>query len=207
MVKCIFSLGLVDKKLFLPFLVSINQIVVNLIDYFYEKNGMKTSDIIDSFADSIGPMFILLIPYLFKYKSPIPLKEAIFNKTNIKYQGILWGVNILLLIFIMSSSLIVDTGNLNNPHVNILCTKEAIEMIFLIIITIFFLKYRYYRHHILSLILFCISTIIIDILLNNYKEGLFTQKAGKIILDVLSIVAEVLNYCYHIYMMVNLYYN
>jgi len=50
MVKCIFSLGIVDKKIILPFLMSINQVILNLIDFFYERKKVETSNVLDSLA-------------------------------------------------------------------------------------------------------------------------------------------------------------
>jgi hypothetical protein len=54
MVKCIFSLGIVDKKIILPFLMSINQVILNLIDFFYERKKVETSNVLDSLAISLG---------------------------------------------------------------------------------------------------------------------------------------------------------
>ena len=86
-------------------------------------------------------------------------------------------------------------------------TKEASEIVFLIIITFFFLKYKYYKHHIISMILFCIFCVSLDLLLDNYQEGLMKQSFIKILFDILNIIIEICNYCYEVYMMRTLYYN
>ena len=150
MVKFIFSLGIIDKKLCLPFLVALNQIINKIIEYLYSKYKIQTNMIIDTFSASIGAMLILFIPLIFKYKTQTSLKDAIFNKKNMKYQFILWGINVLLLGLFSSCSLIAIK---KNPHENMIYTVEAIQMIFLTVVTIFFLKYKYYIHHIISLIL------------------------------------------------------
>ena len=41
MVNCIFTLGTIDKKIVLPFLMSINQVILNLIDLFYERSQVE----------------------------------------------------------------------------------------------------------------------------------------------------------------------
>lgn len=71
MVNCIFKLGTVDKKIVLPFLMSINQVILNLIDFFYEKNQVETSNVLDSLSISLGSMSLMIIPYILKYKKPI----------------------------------------------------------------------------------------------------------------------------------------
>lgn len=209
MASFIFSLGIINKKLLLPFLVSINQILLNVINYFYSKNQLPTCDIMDAIAVSFGQMSILFIPLFLKYKRTTTLKEAICNKKNMKHQVILWVGNAILLALIGVSSLTANKNesNLNNPHVNILCTREAVEMIFLAIVTIFVLKYKYYIHHVISLIIFCAISVIIDILIDNFKAGLGNKSAVSHILEILTILAEIFNYCYHAYLMSNLYYN
>ena len=64
MVKCIFSLGIVVKKIILPFLMSINQVILNLIDFFYERKKVETSNVLDSLAISLGEMSLMIIPYI-----------------------------------------------------------------------------------------------------------------------------------------------
>ena len=204
MVKFIFSLGIIDKKLCLPFLVALNQIINKIIEYLYSKYKIQTNMIIDTFSASIGAMLILFIPLIFKYKTQTSLKDAIFNKKNMKYQFILWGINVLLLGLFSSCSLIAIK---KNPHENMIYTVEAIQMIFLTVVTIFFLKYKYYIHHIISLILFCVLCIIIDYLIDNFQEGYANKAIEVIILENVLILIEIINYCYKTYMMNNLYYN
>ena len=207
MAKFIFSLGVLDKKIVLPFLLSLNQVLLNIIDYYYEKNEIIKSNVLDSLAISLGEMTLPIIPCLLKYKYKVVSKKNICNKKNIKYQAILAIADILLIALIAGSSLITDGSELSNPHLSIMCTKEAIEMVVLAIISIIFLKYKYYIHHYISMIIFCIFSAGIDILLDNFKEGLFNQSFVKIILEVLALIAEMANYCYQMYMMRNLVYH
>ena len=62
--------------------------------------------------------------------SPFIKKGEICTKKNIKYQGLLWLINLLLYGNIAASSFIV-VGSLDTPHNSILCTKEALEIILL----------------------------------------------------------------------------
>ena len=207
MVNCIFKLGTVDKKIVLPFLMSINQVILNLIDFFYERSQVETSNVLDSLAISLGSMSLMIIPYILKYKKPIS-KNNICTKKNIKYQAILFGADFLLIALIGACSVMGNSNEeISNPHLSVVCTKEALEIIILIALTTLFMKYKYYIHHIICIIAFCICSVIIDILLNNYNEGVLNQKSIKNILEVFAIIAEMLNYCYQVHMMVNLSYN
>ncbi len=204
MSKCIFSLGNFDKKLKWIIAFSINQIILNVIDYYYPKE--KVHQIMDSYAISIGQMSSLLIPKIFRFEDNIIKKGEICTKKNIKYQGLLWLINLLLYGNIAASSFIV-VGSLDTPHNSILCTKEALEIILLTLFTFLFLKYRYYIHHIISLIIFCMFSIIIDLILQNYQKGLIELPLMKIIMDSFSIVLEIINFCYEAYMLNSLYYH
>ena len=70
---------ILDKKIILPFLMSINQVILNLIDFFYERKKVETSNVLDSLAISLGEMSLMIIPYILKYKNPI-LKKNICKK-------------------------------------------------------------------------------------------------------------------------------
>ena len=48
--------------------------------------------------------------------------------------------------------------------------NDSIEIIVLSIITYFFLKYKYYLHHVISIVAIVIFAIVIDIILDNYPH-------------------------------------
>ena len=98
-------------------------------------------------------------------------------------------------------------GSNKNIHSNTDYTKEVIEIIFITILTFLILKYKYFIHHIISLILFCILSLGIDLLLNSLKENYKGKEAFQIILEVCTILLQMLNYCYQKYMMEFLYHN
>ena len=100
-----------------------------------------------------------------------------------------------------------DSNAITTPHNTILCSKEAVEIVLLTIMTIIFLKYKYHIHHIISLIIFCLLSFAIDFLLENFEEGLLNQGTLKIVLDFIIIILELSNFCYPSYMMNTLYYH
>ena len=57
------------------------------------------------------------------------------------------------------------------------------------------------------MILFCILSVGIDFLLDNYHEHILNKEFMETFLNFLTIFLETLNYCYQKYMMESLYYH
>ena len=200
---CIFSLGKIDKKIIWPILFAIIQAVLNSVDKLFPQE--KVNQIIDTFAISLGQMLPIIIPFIFKSKDKIIKTDEICTKQNIKYQAILWFINLVLYISIVLTAL--GGTVITSPHNSLLVTREAIEIIILIIITMIFFKIKYYIHHIISLIIFCLFSFGIDFLLDNYNEELFKQTALQIIFNIVALILEIVLFCYETYMMNTLYYH
>ena len=78
-------------------------------------------------------------------------------------------------------------------------------MIFLVCVSVCLLKYKYFKHHIISIIIFIIFGIICDLILNDYTEinGIF------FLLEFIKILLAGTNasyFCYQKYMMEKLFY-
>ena len=69
------------------------------------------------------------------------------------------------------------------------------------------MKYKYFIHHIISLIIFCIIGVCIDFLLNNWEDNLLSKPFLQIIFYFIIILLEIVNYSYHKYMMDKLYFH
>ena len=80
--------------------------------------------------------------------------------------------------------------------------KDGAEIIFITLVTFFLLKYKYYIHHFISITIFVILTIIIDIILDNF------HRANKItaILSILVVLVESIYYSYLKYLVEKKYY-
>ena len=66
MVKCIFSLGIIDKKLIIPLLTTISYII-----YFSYLENYPTDDVDVYFhylGTSIGEIIVFFEPYIFRFK-------------------------------------------------------------------------------------------------------------------------------------------
>ena len=196
--KFIFSLGALNKKLYLTILYSLSDIISNLLDYAFKNNDINTYQIVDSIGLGLGTMSAIFIPCIFKFKKANI--EKYYSK-NFKYISILVTINLIYYGIYSASSLTTETSNVNDPHVESVFTREALEIILITIMTFIILKYKYYIHHILSLVIFCLLSISIDLILNNYEEGIFKKEYYQIILDVLVIICELINFCYLTYLM------
>ena len=203
--KCIFSLGAINKKLFFPLLLTLTQIIINVSDYLFKKYNIKSHQIMDSSGIGLGGMSSLFIPCILRYKKSD--NEKICSKKNVKYMSIFIGIYLVYYAIFTISFLTTESSNLDDPHINSLFTREAFEIILLTIITYIFLKYKYYIHNIISLVIFCILSVVIDLVLKNYIEGIEKLGIKKIIFDVLIIICELICFCYQTYLMNNLFYN
>ena len=70
--------------------------------------------------------------------------------------------------------------------------NDAIELILIFLGTFIFLKYKYYMHHIISIIIITIVCIITDIILNNFNQ----TNAYNITSSILLIIADTFLYSY-----------
>ena len=78
-------------------------------------------------------------------------------------------------------------------------TKIGIEFILITILLLLFLKYEYFIHHYISFIIFFISSVSIDLLLNNYSL-LSNKKFLEIFLNIICVITKVAYLCYIKYM-------
>lgn len=150
-------------------------------------------------------MMTIIIPFIFKSKDKIIKTDEICTKQNIKYHAILWVINLVLYIALILTA--IGGTVVTSPHNSLLVTREAIEIIILIIITMIFFKIKYYIHHIISLIIFCSFSFGIDFLLGNYNIELLKQTPLQIIFNIVSLILEIVLFCYETYMMNTLYYH
>ena len=86
----------------------------------------------------------------------------------------------------------------------------SVEMAFMAILCKFFLKYKYYNHHIVSTIIFIVLGFACDIIIKNLalSKDIFSNKMYYV-LNIIQLVhsfIDALNFCYQKYLMEVLYY-
>ena len=202
--------GSINKKFLLPFLLALGQIVYNLFYKYYPEK--KNDMVIHFFMVSFGQMLIKLVPYIFKFYNKEEEKEKILHRKKC--------IHYFLIIFLFLIDLILNLGlkiveiNLNNgdssfTQSNLFPPTDfiimSIEMIFLVFISICLLKYKYYKHHIISIIIFLIIGIICELILKDDGEingSFFLIESIKI----LTAASSSIYCCYQKYMMEKLFY-
>lgn len=194
--------GQIDKKLIWPFFYALVQIIEDLVLKSILKNKQNT--LITYIETSIGQMSIMFIPLIFGYKNK-NANEKKCTKKNIKYFFLLLLFN--LIYYIVLSACAMTLNIVTNPHDSTFFTKEGIEIILITLITFLVLKYKYFNHHIICLIIFCLLCVFMDLLLNNYETNLLNKTTIEIIMTIIILILEILNYCYQKYMMEILLYH
>ena len=165
--KRLVILGSVNKKLLYPIFLAITLIIYNIIDKAISKNisGNKIYSLIAFLSQTFGMISIRLIPIIFKYENNDNIAKRNCSKKDYIYLLI-----IAVIRFCIAFSFIFIKIGINYDIVNVLCLNEVLDIIILLIITRIFLKYRYYIHNLISLIIFCVFGIIIDFFLGHYKN-------------------------------------
>ena len=90
----------------------------------------------------------------------------------------------------------------NKVNIPILYINYAIEIIFISLATYYILKYKYYKHHIISIVIIVILCIITDILLKYFIDA----NANFVIYSIILILADIFLYTYFKYLIDNKYY-
>lgn len=206
--KSILTFGPLNKKLLIPFLLALNQILYNIFISYYPG---KTNQILESYSTSIGHMLILIIPRIkFFAKSELTTKKIFDDqktcskKSFCHYFILIFLYNIETLLLFGASILERNSPKQSDyvklPHATGSFTKESFVVVFIAIVAYFLLKYKYYIHNIISLIAFIIMGIFIDIILEKFQEEFSGRSSTIIAIYFFELIVEVLNFCYQKYM-------
>ena len=203
MSKQFILLGELSKKHLLPLFLALSYLTYLLINRFYPIK--VKNNIIDLYSNSLGFAGIIIIPYIFKFtQNDIPNipKEGEIQKN--KYLHYL----ILIVIFILYTAAREIPGFLYQGQLSDSDDPFAyigLEMICLTVVSVFLLKYKYYKHHILSIIGFVICGNACDLLLEYYPHILDSGPALMII-KIIGVIFDVIFFNVQKYMMEILYY-
>ena len=174
--KCII-LGEISKKLLLPFIFAASQIAHKMFSrYFYPQK--KSNMVLDLYFTSFGMMSILFLPCILKIKSVESDKERLIHKKKYLHYFLLGFIFLIYTLMklipnIMKGVYALEKNKAINGFSEGAFLIMGIEMIFLAIFSYFLLKYRYYKHHIISMIAFIICGVCCDLFLKYYSEKMF----------------------------------
>ena len=192
----IISFGILDKKLIiLAIMFSIDMIhliVCTYIDEYLEYSYLG------SLEEEFGP-FIAAIIMNFTIKQKQAKNKK--NKKSIKYPIFLFLLRLVKSLYEKIYPYVI-TEKIYKYNA-ILNTTNGVEIILITLGTIFLLNYKYYIHHVISMVTFCLLGIINDFILSSY----FIIEYNYIYIYIIYILNEVLLFCYIKYMMDKLYYH
>ena len=207
MVKKLFILGDINKKLLLPFLLAISQIFYNVHNSKFPEK--EPNQILETYSLSISKFFILIVPRIFKLDSTVEKSFFLRRKKVLNYF-------LLFFIYLLNIGLIAGAALFNkefdagkqdakNPSTVGEFLKQGIEMVFLALISIFLLKYKYFIHNYIAIGAFILFGLINDIILDLYSKSL---KVGalSLIMSFIALITDAIYLCYQKYMMEKLFY-
>ena len=210
--------GRINKRLLLPAFLSLTQIILQIVNNFYypEKKDIVSS----TYSLAIGQIIIKFLPCILKID-----KDDETKKTKEVKQRKCLHYFILCGLFLLERSL--HSGNI--VAAKLLLKQEAsytdsnlflvqdflvlsIEMAFMAIFSRCLLKYKYFKHHIISIIIFIILGIACEIIIRNYSQdldayiGQYKIYAMVYGIKILNSVCDAFYFCYQKYMMEVFYY-
>ena len=207
MVKKLFILGDINKKLLLPFLLAISQIFYNVHNSKFPEK--EPNQILETYSLSISKFFILIVPRIFKLDSTVEKSFFLRRKKVLNYF-------LLFFIYVLNIGLIAGAALFNkefdagkqdakNPSTVGEFLKQGIEMVFLALISIFLLKYKYFIHNYIAIGAFILFGLINDIILDLYSKSLKVG-APSLIMSFIALITDAIYLCYQKYMMEKLFY-
>ena len=213
MTKSPIIFGRINKRILLPFFLSLTQIIHLIFSKYYPEN--KNDIILQLLSLALGQIIIKFFPCILKISNEEQKKEkeikkrkhyfilcALFLLNQIVYSG-----NVLAGRFLLGQEVSYAESNLFMVHDFIIL---SIEMVFMTIFSRYLLKYKYFKHHIISIILFIILGIICDVIIKNYGSK-YNSSSNKMFLivnaiQIINCLTDALYFCYQKYMMEILYY-
>ena len=214
MPESIIKFGKISKKILLPFILAIFQVTFIITNRYFKEEHSNV--IFKMYTLSIGQLLIKVLPCILK----ISLNDIKKSKLAGQIKQNKWKhYGLLILLFIGNSAINtvaeyfypiwVGAKNLESNESNVLPSRDfiimSIEMIIMIFVSIWLLKYKYYKHHIISVIIYMIFGVLSEILIGAYT---FEDKRALIIklIRVLGCAVDAIYYCFQKYLMDKFYY-
>ena len=201
MFRKIIIFGKINKKFLLPFFLGLVQILLSIISAYYPLK--KNNFIFQAYNLSLGQILVRLFPLILKISVLDSAKERMLKINKCLHYFLFCLLNCIYtivravgesIIFKITSEEKIFTNN--NPYINNDFIVLGFEVVLLICISIFLLKYRYYKHHILSISLITLLCLSIDLLKDNYSDDI----NFLIILPNLNFIVESFVYTYYKYL-------
>ena len=201
MAKFFISLGIINKKM-LFLLVYIGLIIfLNIYSLSFKYN--EVSLFIMGLGFSLGECLTFVVNRIFKYNRISTKKKKVSLKQYLKDYSILFVINTFFMIHRLLPFYFLKNDEENKNKHRDLFINDSLDIIFITLATYFFLKYKYYIHHIISLIFIVIISIIIDLVLENF----FYADSTLVIISIVYILSSSFMYAYFKFLMEKKYYH
>ena len=211
MVNCFLKLGVINKKLIMPVITAVIYVIMDIIELNADMNDIHI--IFNLYTRGISYTCAILVPIVQKRcdknRQKIRKRRAQCTKRSILHFTILQLEYIIyfgLYIYLtkLKSKDPDNTEDFHMSHYHGLCSEEAVEIIFIVIISKFLLKTQLYIHHYIGLIILVIASLSIDI---PFNLSLFKPQILFIVIYLLFIIVDANFITYEKYMMDKLYYS
>ena len=213
MSKFIIIPGSWNKKLLIPFILSLVQITLVMVNKYYERVE-KNDIVLQLYSFGLAELSVRLLPLILDISNKNTEKDQ-----NLTKRKKCCHYTLLCVFFMLSmSARSVAYGlefNINDVVASNLAESfmfpindfiiMSIEMLFMVGVSICLLKYKFYKHHIISIIFVTIFGIATDLSLNTYidKNKIFWT---SFFIKIFGVAADALYYSYQKYMMEILFY-
>ena len=203
--KKIIIFNIFRKKLLLPFGVAFLQILINIMNAVINEN--PKNQLLEMIDTAFSEMAIALIPifniYTFTTATPFFMRRKIRKKIR-DYSILVVIFVVYIFLYIYRTQLMTafyqQNKSLTNPHNSDLSSFESIELIFITIVSHFLLKYKYFIHHNISILIFIFISFFIDLILDNFPD-LFSRGFLYILISFIIVIIDAGDYGYQKYMM------
>ena len=153
MAGCIFTLGKIDKKLMIPLIYLVLYIFINIFEQ--EKYSNIAVIYIENFGKSLAEIMVFFISTFVKYAFKTKLEPKSEKQNYLKDFGILFIIiafykfnDILPYLF---DKLNKDKSKYDNSRE--VLVNDALILIIITLATFVTLKYKYYIHHIICIVI------------------------------------------------------
>ena len=178
--------GIIGKKLYLTLLLALIFSLDDIPKLFESRKNIISE--INILGGSLFEILSIFIPCLFKFKS----KSEICSSKSVKFKFKNYLILFLITLLFFGINKLIEYLRIRKYHpIDVLWISPCINMICYFLLSIKILKTKYYIHNIISLILFCIFSIINDIILEKFTD--FDR------IKLLSLISDLVNnllFCY-----------
>ena len=210
--------GRINKRILLPVFLSITQIILLIVNNYFDQDK---KDIVSSlYSLSLGQIIIKFLPCILKISNGEEKKEKEVKQRKCLHYFFPCGLFLLDQMihsgYTISGKYLLNwkiSYNESNPFMVQDFLILSIELVFMAIFSRFLLKYKYFKHHIISIILFILLGIACDIIIittNKTKMDEITPRLKNYFIvksiQVINTLVDALYFCYQKYMMEVFYY-